>query len=360
MPLNCTGEPNVNAAPGTTSQRVTVSVVIPVYRGEATIEQLVSELAAYRDGKITPAGRPFTLSEVRLVWDHGPDASDRVIRQLETQYPEWVRPVWLSRNFGQHAATVAGIGASGGNWVVTMDEDGQHDPAAIARMIDAAYAERASLVYGAPANKPPHGALRNAASWFAKRVVLPLLTSRDTPAFHSYRLIAGDAARAMAAYAGPDVYLDIALGWITTAVATIDVDMRREGREANNYRIRALLSHFWRLVLSSGNKPLRVVSIFGGLCAVAGLLFALWIVVSYLLGHDPGLVAGWASALVCTLVIGGVTLGSLGIIAEYLGLAATMSMGRPSFVVLEDPALRFGVPKDVGADHDSPKNSGLS
>ncbi|NKX93593.1 glycosyltransferase [Sanguibacter hominis ATCC BAA-789] len=318
---------------------VSVSVVIPVYRGAATLPPLIAELEGLRSAQVTPAGREFVIHEVLLVWDHGPDDSDRVIRALAAEKP-WVRPVWLSRNFGQHAATIAGMGASGGDWIVTMDEDGQHDPAAIALLIDAAYAERANLVYAAPGNSPPHGALRNAASWIAKRLVLPLLTSRDTPAFHSYRLIAGDVGRAVSAYAGPNVYLDIALGWVTTDVATISVNMRSEGREAANYRLRSLVSHFWRLVLSSGNRPLRLVSAFGSLCAVGGLLFAAWLVVARITGAPD--VAGWTSVIVCVLVIGGVTLGSLGIIAEYLGLAASMSMGRPNYVTLEDPAKRFG------------------
>lgn len=322
----------------TRAQDASISVVIPVYRGEATIRTVVEELAALRETTLSPQGRPFHVEEVLLVWDHGPDRSDEAIRGLAAELA-WVRPVWLSRNFGQHAATVAGMGASGGEWIVTMDEDGQHDPSAIGTMLDAAHAERAQLVYAAPANKPPHGALRNAASWVAKHAILPLLTSRDTPAFHSFRLVAGDVGRAVSAYAGPDVYLDIALGWVTTDVTTIKVDMRTEGREAASYRFRALISHFWRLVLSSGNRPLRLVSFFGVLCAAAGLAYAAWLVIAHFT-HGPD-VEGWTSVVVIVLVIGGVILGSLGIIAEYVGLAASMSMGRPSYVVLQDPARRF-------------------
>lgn len=347
----------MSAAPNSRQLPVGVSVVIPVYRGAETLPTLVSELLASKESHPSPHGRDFRIEEVLLVWDHGPDDSERVIRELSESHSGWLRPVWLSRNFGQHAATVAGIGATGGEWVVTLDEDGQHNPAVIGEMLDAAYAERARLVYAAPANTPPHGALRNTASWFAKRVILPMLTSSDTPAFHSYRLIAGDVARAVAAYAGPNVYLDIALGWITTEVSTIKVQMRTEGREATNYKFRSLLSHFWKLVLSSGNRPLRAVSVFGGVCASMGLLYALWLVLSYLFGGSSALISGWTSVIVCVLVLGGVILGSLGIIAEYLGLAATMSMGRPAFVVLDDPVRRFGSnPSVIGS---LPEDDGL-
>lgn len=320
------------------SDVIDVSVVVPVYRGALTVPALVAELAEHLVPRPTPDGLAYRVAEVVLVWDHGPDESDVVLRRLDAEF-DWVRVVWLSRNFGQHPATVAGMAASGSRWVVTMDEDGQHDPAEIPRMIDAAHRERAQLVYGAPSNPPGHGRLRNSASRFTKRVVLPALSGKAFTAFHSYRLIAGDAARAVAAYAGPGVYLDIALGWVISDVTTIPVVSRVEGRAAQNYNIRGLLSHFWRLVLSSGNRPLRVVSLIGVLCAVGGLLYAAGLVVARLAGATE--VEGWTSTIVALLVIGGLMLISLGVIAEYVGLAASMSMGKPGFVVLGDPERTF-------------------
>ncbi len=316
-----------------------ISVVVPVYRGAQTIAALVGELADFTEPTTSPSGLLYQVDEVILVWDHGPDRSDEVIRELAAKHP-WVRPVWLSRNYGQHAATIAGMAASGGDWVVTMDEDGQHDPEAIGTLLDAGYQERVRLVYAAPSHPPPHGWLRNLASQFAKTVVLRLLTGGDVETFHSYRLLSGDVARAVAAYAGPGVYLDVALSWVVTDVTTVPVEMRAEGRPATSYRFRALLSHFWRLVLSSGNRPLRMVSGFGAICATLGLLYAIWIVAARLSGTTE--VAGWTSMTVTLLIIGGVILVALGVIAEYVGLAATMSMGKPNYVVLDDQAARFG------------------
>ena len=65
--------------------------------------------------------------------------------------------VWLSRNYGQHAATLAGMSSSGGDWIVTLDEDGQHDPSYVGAMLDVALAEQASVVYARPVNPAPHG-----------------------------------------------------------------------------------------------------------------------------------------------------------------------------------------------------------
>ena len=117
---------------------VRLSVVIPVYQGEETLPELMAELESYTTPQQTPEGREFVIEEVRLVWDRGPGRSESTLRELADRYT-WVRPLWLSRNFGQHAATLAGMTSSGGDWIVTMDEDGQQDPSFIPVMLDTAY-----------------------------------------------------------------------------------------------------------------------------------------------------------------------------------------------------------------------------
>ena len=89
----------------------TISVVVPVYQGEKTITKLVNELADYIEPSVTGSGLKYVVSEVLLVHDFGPDNSAEVIKNLSDQY-DWIRPVWLSRNFGQHAATLAGMSSS--------------------------------------------------------------------------------------------------------------------------------------------------------------------------------------------------------------------------------------------------------
>lgn len=314
-----------------------ISVVIPVYRGANTLRAVVEELEPLTRPTTTPDGRVFRVQEVVTVWDNGPDESDRVIEELAGEHA-WVRPVWLSRNFGQHPATVAGIAATRGEWVVTMDEDGQHDPADLAALVDTAFRERAALVYAAPTNLPPHSRFRNLASALTKGVVLRALTGPASVPFHSLRLIHGEHARAVAAYCGPGVYLDIALGWIIGAVATCPVRLRNEGRAAEGYSLRRLVSHFWRLVLSSGNRPLRLVSGLGVATATLGLIFAVVLTAGRLWGEIQ--VEGWTSLIVVVLLIGGLTLLALGVIAEYVGLAAGMSMGRPLYVATSDAFAR--------------------
>ena len=112
-----------------------VSIVIPVYAGETSLPTLIKEIAPLTQPQATPGGNSFLICEVLLVHDCGPDRSDRTLQALAIEYP-FVQPVWLSRNYGQHAATMAGMASATGDWVVTIDEDGQQDPADIGSMLD--------------------------------------------------------------------------------------------------------------------------------------------------------------------------------------------------------------------------------
>lgn len=323
---------------------ISVSVVIPVYRGEATLPSLIEELAELHAPQVSPHGRPFTVSEVLLVWDRGPGDSDATIRLLDAQY-DWVRPVWLSRNFGQHAATLAGMTSSGGDWIVTLDEDGQMDPSFIGPMLDAAYEEGAQLVYASPTNPPPHGALRNAGSKFAKGLFVRFLADKSFEEFNSYRLVLGEVGRSVAAYTGAGVYLDVALSWVVADVTTYPVTMRSEGREAGNYSYRRLFSHFGRLIVSSGTKPLFFVTFIGVAFVILGGLAALWVLYQSIAVDLP--VSGWASMFIALMVVGGAVMMSLGIIAQYIGAATNMSLGKPLYVVVRDPAQTFGSESDT-------------
>jgi undecaprenyl-phosphate 4-deoxy-4-formamido-L-arabinose transferase len=313
----------------------TVSVVIPVYQGEATLGRVVAEIAAIADGRSTALGHAIQIDEVVLVYDNGPDNSDEVIRELAREY-NFVKPVWLSRNYGQHAATLAGMASTGSDWIVTMDEDGQHDPLDIPRMIDTALETRAPLVYATPTNRAPHGPFRNAASRSTKWFFAKVLSENGTATFSSYRLVLGELGRSVAAYCGPGVYLDVAFGWVIGRTARCPVELRQEGDRRSGYSFRRLVSHFWRLVLTSGTRPLRLASLLGFAMALVGFAVAVAVLIQRLFNDVT--VQGWASVIVTVLVGTGAVLLTLGIVAEYVGVAVKMAMGKPLYLITRDPA----------------------
>lgn len=326
-----------------------VSVVIPVYRGEQTLPSLMRELEPLTHEQDTPGGRAFRISEVLLVWDRGPGRSDETLRDLESAHP-WIRVIWLSRNFGQHAATLAGMTSSGGDWIVTLDEDGQQDPSFIPAMIDTAYDRQAQLVYASPLNPPPHSFLRNAGSRFSKKLFAGALAEGEFAEFNSYRLVLGEIGRSVAAYTGTGVYLDVALSWVVADVATCPVTSRAEGRDAGNYNYRRLFGHFGRLIVSAGTKPLYFVSWLGVLFVLMGAGVSIWVLYQRIVGEI--IIAGWASTFVALMLIGGAILLSLGIIAQYVGAATNMSLGKPLYVVVRDPALTFDPRSSDGRDNE--------
>ncbi|MFM2721331.1 glycosyltransferase [Microbacterium mcarthurae (nom. nud.)] len=321
--------------PETTPYTHGITIVIPVYQAERTLRGVLDEIVPLTEGFVTPGGRSARVTEVITAYDHGPDRSDAVIRELASEY-SWVHPVWLSRNFGQHAATLAGIASSGGDWVVTLDEDGQHDPAFIGRLLDTALDEQADVVYAEPTNRPPHGAVRNAASKASKRILETVFGGGRASHFNSYRLILGEVARSVAAYAGTGVYLDVALGWVAARIVTSPVELREEGDRRSGYSYRRLMAHFWRMILTSGTRGLRLVTAAGVVFFVGGVLFALYLVVMRFASGD--IPEGWTSQMVVTALGTGLVLVSLGIVAEYLGVAVNMAMGRPPYLIVRDPS----------------------
>jgi polyisoprenyl-phosphate glycosyltransferase len=311
-----------------------ISIVIPVYQGERTLPALVQEIAMLTVPTTTAGGNELQVTEVLLVHDKGPDRSDEVIRKLAAAH-DFVRPVWLSRNFGQHPATLAGMASSGGDWIVTMDEDGQHDPADIGAFLDLALSQGSQLVYADPVNRPPHHMLRNLTSRAAKWVFSTFLTGKSEATFQSYRMVLGEIGRSVAAYAGSGVYLDVAIGWVAGPASACPVRLRDEGARRSGYSTRALLSHFVHLVLSTGTRALRMVSGLGVLFAVGGIGFALYLLaVRFTSNATP---QGWTSTMVVVLVSTGAILFSLGVIAEYLGVAVNMAMGKPLYLIVGDP-----------------------
>lgn len=314
-----------------------VSVVIPVYRGEQTIAALVGELD--RLAAPTVAGRiAFAVEEIVLVHDNGPDRSDMVLRQLEYDYPQ-VRVIWLSRNFGQDAATIAGMAAARGDWIVTMDEDGQHNPAFIADFLHAALNARADLVYSKPINTRPHGLLRNITSRAAKLLLATVFAFPRSTRFESFRLIRGDIGRRLAEVASNGAYLDVALTWVVGRCVSVPVILRAEGRAESGYNYRRLFSLFWKMVLCTGTRGLRLVSLLGVTLALGGGALAA-VVIGTALTSGDGNPEGWASIIVVLLLCSGAILFSLGLIAEYLGVALHILVGKPLYLTVDSPTPR--------------------
>ena len=143
-----------------------------------------------------------------------------------------MRPVWLSRNYGQHAATLAGCASTVGDWIVTMDEDGLHDPRSIDSMHRTAAERGVDLVYAHP-RVHTHSRWRVVTSVLAKRIAGTVVGVKGAGDFSSFRLMDGFGTRALAAYCGYGVYLDVALQWVFDRATRVTTDYRAEQRPSD-------------------------------------------------------------------------------------------------------------------------------
>lgn len=311
-----------------------ISVVIPVYRGAHTLPTLAEEIVPLVQQQSTPNGNCFMVCEILLVHDCGPDQSDKTIETLSAQYP-FVQPVWLSRNYGQHAATLAGMASATGDWVVTLDEDGQQDPADIGPMLDRALTSSLQLVYAHPMNPPPHGWLRNTLSRVAKTISVKLLGNKAIGRFNSFRLVDGEVARTLAAYCGNGVYLDVGLFWVTGRIGHCPVHLRMELGRPSGYSYFRLFGHFWNLILTTGTRPLRLITIMGFSSMILAIAISAYALYGKYYGQVP--IQGWASLLIVVAFFSGSILTALGVIAEYLAVTMGIVMGKPLYVVSTKP-----------------------
>ena len=212
-----------------------------------------------------------------------------------------------------------------------MDEDGQHDPADIGRLLDRALSHDLQVVYAKPVNTPPHGFMRNLTSRLSKRIGRVMMGHDVVEYFNSYRIVQGEIARSLAAYCGHGVYLDVGLLWIAGRVDQCPVYLRTEEGRASGYTYTKLLAHFWNMLLTVGTRPLRLITLLGFLSVAVALLIAAYALYQKMTGNVQ--VQGWASLVIVVSFFSGCILVSLGMIAEYLAVSMGIAMGKPLYVI---------------------------
>lgn len=192
-----------------TAMQVTISTVTPVYSGQNYLENLVEKLHEIKQ-RWEDADAPIKLHEAIFVDDGSIDASSQVLKLLTKKYP-WIRVIQLSRNFGQHPATIAGILYTSGDWVVTLDEDMQHPPELIESMLQTAVTQNADVVYVHSPKRVHGNFVRNLGSRLIKKIIGFVLNNKKIEFMSSFRLIRGQVARATSSVCSHDTYFDIAL-----------------------------------------------------------------------------------------------------------------------------------------------------
>lgn len=298
-----------------------ISVVIPIYNSAPVLPDLLGRL----DVVLRTCASRF---EVILINDGSRDGSWSVIQEMAGRYP-FVVGVNLMRNYGQHNALLCGIRTARGDIIVTMDDDLQHPPKEIPRLLDK-LAEGYDVVYGTP-QAEQHGFWRDVASRVTKLALQSAMSidvARNVGAFRAFRTQVRDA---FANYQGPFVSIDVLLTWGTTRFAAIPVphESRRVG--ASNYTFRKLITHALNMMTGFSVLPLQLASLIGFAFTLFGLGILVYVVGRYLI--QGGSVPGFSFLAATIAIFSGAQLFALGIIGEYLARIHFRMMDRPTYTV---------------------------
>ena len=313
-----------------------ISIVIPVYQGAKFLPDLIARIFKLKE-ILEAKSAEITVTECICVDDDSKDGSLRLLQELSEKHG-WLEVITLAKNSGQHAATVAGIAHTSGDWVVTLDEDLQHDPKWIPRMLLRALAETSDVIYGVAGDGAPHSILRNAASKGIKILVEKMAGVMNARKFNSYRLIRGEVARSAAAGYGRNQYLDISLSWFTSNVGVVALEMkdrRTLDGEKSTYSIPRLIRHAQHLVLSSDLKIIHYGAVLGFSGAFLGFSFlAILLAVKLLFPEYASDARGWASTTAILLMFNGMIMLQAGVSLRILSTIFQRSQGRPPYFVI--------------------------
>lgn len=298
-----------------------VSVVVPVYNSAQSLPHLVRRLCTVLSDR-------HGSFEVLLVNDGSDDDSAAVLDSLASSNPR-VRVLHLSRNYGQHNATLCGIRAARFPTTVTIDDDLQNPPEEIPALL-AALDGNVDVVYGRPAHER-HGLWRDIASQVTKLALKTTMGARTAPFVSAFRAFRTPLRESFADYRGSFVSIDVLLTWGTTRFDAVVV--RHDAREggASNYSFRMLLTHAVNMMTGFSTIPLQVASVIGFALTLFGVGVLVWVIGRYF--WQGGSVAGFPFLASIVAIFSGAQLFALGIIGEYLSRMHFRIMDKPSYVV---------------------------
>jgi glycosyltransferase involved in cell wall biosynthesis len=298
-----------------------ISVIIPVYNSRTILPELSNRLDPILQ-------RSSDHYEMLLVNDGSRDGSWDQIKQLAERH-RWIRGIDLMRNYGQHNALLCGIRAAKHEIIIIMDDDLQHPPEEIPRLLDK-LAEGYDVVYGTP-KEGQHGFWRNAAARLTKLALQSALGAETASKVSPYRAFRTNLRDAFVNYQSSFVSIDVLLTWGTNRFAAIPVryDPRREGR--SQYTFRRLVTHALNMMTGFSILPLQLATLMGFTFTLFGILVLAYVISRYLI---RGVEVPGFTFLACTIAIfSGAQLFALGIFGEYLARIHFRMMERPSYVI---------------------------
>lgn len=298
-----------------------LSIVIPVYNSASSLPSLIDCL--YQFLKVNAA-----QYELIFINDGSQDNSWQVINDLCAHH-DWIRGINLMRNYGQHNALLCGIREAEYDIIVTMDDDLQHPPEEIPKLLNKLQ-EGHDVVYGTP-KEETHGLWRNVASKFIKWALQATMGAHIAQNVSAFRAFRTELRNAFADYQSPFVSIDVLLTWGTTRFAAVTVRHEERKLGASNYTFGKLMTHAFNMLTGFSTLPLQVASYMGFLFMGFGVLIIIFVLYNFIIYGR--VMPGFTFIAAIIAIFSGVQLFVLGIIGEYLARIHFRTFNKPPYVI---------------------------
>ena len=301
-----------------------VSFVIPCYRSSQTIGGVVEEIDTAMKGL---AGYKY---EIVLVNDASPDDTFEVIRTLCTGRRD-ICGVNLAKNFGQHAALMAGFRHARGDVVVCLDDDGQTPAGEVGKLLDK-LEEGYDVVYAKYAHKQ-HSLFRNFGSRINDRMTRIMLGKPKELYISSYFVMKKFVAEELIRYENPFPYVIGLVLRTTKKIANVEVTHREREIGTSGYTLGKLLGLWFNGFTAFSIKPLRIATVIGVASACGGFLYGIYTIVKKFV--NPAVPVGFSALMAALVFFCGLILMMLGMIGEYIGRIYISMNNSPQYVIRE-------------------------
>lgn len=303
-----------------------ISFVIPCYHSAQTVGNVV------RDIVDTVLVRSEFQYEIILVNDNPPDDTWRVICEMCRNNPN-IHGICFTKNFGQHAALMAGYRKVTGDIVVSLDDDGQNPPQEMFKLIDALN-EKTDLVYAKYIQKK-RSLFRNFGSKVNDWMVQWLLNKPKELYLASYYAAKRFIIDEMVKCENPFPYIDGLALRSTSEYINVDIVHKERAAGNSGYSIAKLLGLWMNGLTSFSVKPLRIATFSGFCISLIGLVLAIIIIIQKLILKDA-VSAGWPSIMTVVLILNGAIMMMLGLVGEYVGRIYVTMNKSPQYVIKDE------------------------
>ena len=301
-----------------------ISFIIPCYRSEQTLPKVIEEIQSTMSGM-----SDRYAYDIILVNDCSPDDTAQTIKKL-CEENDNIIGVSFAKNFGQHAALMAGFRYSDGDICVCLDDDGQTPANQVGRLL-AKLDEGYDAVYAKYDHKM-HSGFRNFGSRVNDLMLRTMLNKPGDLFVSSYFAVRRFVADEIIRYENSYPYVIGLVLRSTGKIANVPIDHRERMEGTSGYTLGKLLSLWLNGFTAFSIKPLRIATYIGGFSAIAGLLYGLYVIIRRLLFPEDA-VLGYAATMSAIVFFGGMILLTLGLIGEYIGRMYISMNNSPQYVI---------------------------